>query len=534
MIDGMYFFDCDVWIGHCDNRPTGGIETPKKLIAEMDRIGIDRALVYHIDGRDRDPAEANRRLLAELAAYPRLEPAWVVSPALADQYGSADKLAEALREAHIKAVRMFPGEQEFALGEAHTRPLLDALNDLGLVVLLECLAGTRSGGFDLPTLGDTCNAHPNIHFVLTELHPRIGRYEGQRGIFDQVERTRNLYLDTPKFQTHEGVRLFCEEFGGERLLFGTYLPHASAGAGVAAVTLSSMAKEDQRKVAGANLLRLFGESPAQGESRRGPDRQTKRPSYGIVDVHGHVRPDATGDEIVADAAGVVAAMDRTGIEVLWASNTKGLVEGNEVMEQAARRYPDRIVPFALGNPNYDKETLHRELDRCFDELGMKAIKIHPVGHNVPAGDPRYKPIWEFANRRRCLVVSHVRANDEEREAFSRAAAEHPDMTLMLYHAARDWDRAPNFIAVAKEHPNVLLEITFSRCVDGIIEHLIEEVGADRVFFGTDIGARAPEGQVGWATYARIDEETRYKLMRANGLRLMRQFGALPDSMADAS
>lgn len=269
---------------------------------------------------------------------------------------------------------------------------------------------------------------------------------------------------------------------------------------------------------------MLGETDADWEAAgRAPVRSLKTVPYGIIDLHGHVRDDTPPDGPAPDAAGIVDQMDRTGIALACVSQTRGGKAGNDV----ARRYPDRLIPFAVADPNWDD--LRGELERCFDELGMRMIKIHPALHETMPGDPAYEPVWEFAHERECLVVSHARMGDEEREGFTRAASEHPDMTRMLYHAGRGWDRVDDFVAVAEECPNVLLEITFSYNVDGIIESLIDEVGPERVFFGTDIGARAPESQVGWATYARIDEEDRRLHMRENGLRLLAEQGVLPEA-----
>ncbi|MFW6060504.1 MAG: amidohydrolase family protein, partial [Phycisphaeraceae bacterium] len=320
--------------------------------------------------------------------------------------------------------------------------------------------------------------------------------------------------------------------GVDQIVFGSHLPEGSAGAGIAAVVLSELTEPEQRQVAGGNLARLLGErEAAPHELAADPAKQRlalTRP-YGFVDVHGHLRENVAPTEEYPGANQLVEEMDRTGIALCWISSLWTGPSGNDLVAEAVRQYPDRLVPFAAADPRDPNIT--QELTRCFEQLGMKAIKVHPVQHQTPVDDACYEPIWRFADERRCLVVTHARCFDAERDAFIDVACKHPDMTLMLYHAGRTWEAVDNFIAVARACPNVLLEITFSNNLDGIIEYLVERVGVARVFFGTDIGVRAAASQVGWALGARLDETVRQPLMRDNGLNLLRRMGALPQAHA---
>lgn len=531
-------FDCNAWTGTSEAHPTGGIDSPSALLGEMDRVGIDRALVYHITARTGNAKAGNERLMAEIGDHPRLTPCWVAGPEATADYGGAEAFVAAMDTAGVRAVRLFPGEHDYRLTDEAVEPLLDALERAGAVVLLDGISGILGEGFTYEEVGDVCAARqhpavdrPELDVVITQLRDCMGEFSGMTAMVEQVERVRNLSVATDRFQTHEGMSQFVERCGADRLLFGTRLPHASAGAGVTGVMQSTLTRSQRRQVAAENLTRLLGETRADWEAAgRAPIRSLKTVPYGIIDLHGHVRDEASPGERAPDAAGVVEQMDRTGIALACVSQTRGGKAGNDVAARAARRYPDRLIPFAVADPNWDD--IRGELQRCFDELGMQMIKIHPALHETMPGNPSYEPVWEFAHERECLVVTHARMGDEEREGFTRAAKEHPDMTLMLYHAGRGWDRVDDFVAVAEECPNILLEITFSYNVDGIIEYLIDEVGPERVFFGTDIGVRAPESQVGWATYAKINEDERRLHMRENGLRLLAEQGVLPESYDD--
>ena len=542
-------YDCDVWVGETDVEPigprfyrpeSGGVDQPADMLAEMDRVGIDRALVYHVTARTEDAKAGNERLMDEIADYPRFTPAWVANPLEMDEYDGVQGFVDAMTGAGVSAVRLFPGEHDYELTDDVVEPLLTALEREGALVLLEAISGLR-GGFTWEEVGEVAAQHQNTQYdrqglnvVVTQLmNPSMGgSFSRSQDFLDAVNSAGNFHVDTARLQVHDGLRQFVDECGIEKLLYGSHLPHASAGAGVSAVMLSSLTVEEKRQVMGQNLSDLLGETAEDWEAAgRAPVRPLKTVEYPIIDIHGHVRDEAAPGEISPDADGIVEQMDRTGIALCAVSQTRGEPpHGNNAAARAARRHPDRLVPFAVANPNW--EDPRAELERCFDELGMRMIKIHPASHDTPADDESYEPIYEFADEREALVVTHARMFEEETEAFRWVAGEYPNLTLMLYHAGRAWDKADNFISVAEEHDNVLLEITFSYNVDGIIEYLVDEVGPERVFFGTDLGARAPESQVGWATYARMPAEDRRLHMHDNALRLLDEMDALPEAYDD--
>jgi predicted TIM-barrel fold metal-dependent hydrolase len=109
-----------------------------------------------------------------------------------------------------------------------------------------------------------------------------------------------------------------------------------------------------------------------------------------------------------------------------------------------------------------------------------------------------------------------------------------DVDLTLYHAASTWDTLDNYVDIVESCPNVSITITWSNTFDGTIEYLAERVDTDRFLFDTDMGVRAPESQVGWATYARIDPEVRRDIMYDNGRRDFERLGVFPDGRPTAA
>ena len=559
-IDGAaalpFLFDCNAWVGVTDvepissrlyRPPDGGFDRPAALLGEMDRVGIDRALVYHVTARTENAKAGNERVMEVTADHPRFEPCWVWTPEATDDYGSATGFVEAMETAEVRAVRMFPGEHDYRLVDDVVEPMLAALTEADKILVLDALSGVVQEGFTHYELGELATrraspgeGRPGLAVILTQLYPSMGTFLDD-DLSDVLSLATNIYVGTARYQVHDGLRKFVDQFGVDRLIFGTHMPHAAAGAGVGTLMLSSLTADEKRKVAGENLEEVLGTGNdsiggaigrmLSGKPTSAPDRELKTVPYGIVDLHGHIYAykEIFGEQW-PDADGLVAQMDRTGIDLSCVSCLSEGPDGIDVGADAARRYPDRFVPVAYVDPTWDDPSA--VLERAFDELGMRMIKIHPASDGVMPDDPAYDVVWEFTEERECLVVTHAKCTEEETTAFIEVAEAYSNMTLMLYHATRSWVRVDNYVSVVEQCPNVLLEITYSYNVDGIIEYLVEQVGAERVFFGTDLGTRAPESQVGWATYARLSEAEQKLFMRDNGLRLLADLGVLPDAYRD--
>jgi predicted TIM-barrel fold metal-dependent hydrolase len=557
-------------------RPPEAEDQPADLIDEMDRVGIDRAAVYHIAARTEDAKAYNDQLIEDISNYPRLEPSWVIRPEALDGYGGASGFVDEMTSAGVGVVRMFPGEwdwmhpdeEDWSLTDDDMKPVFEELKEANAVVVLDALSGTLSGGFGFSDLEQVCNTYaasssdePGLSVILTQHFPPVDIPDGP--MIETVQNADNLYIDTTRFQAFQGPRNFVDLVGDDRLLYGTHSPHSSPGATLATVMQSQLTDEEKRKVMWDNFEDLIVDSPSdlgdgrgrgsgkgngkgrgngngrddEGDEQIAPGRSAGKGSkygaeetqfqtvpYGIVDLHGHIS--GNGDALVEE-------MDRSGIDVSCVSNLWGSPDGNDVAAAAGERHPDRLVPMAYADPtHWDSDSaLRGEMKRCFDEHGMRMIKIHPANADLTGGDAAYDPVYEFANEREALVATHAYGTEEDAEMWKEVAAAYPDMTLMLYHAARRWPSAENFAAVPQAHDNVLLEITYSYVIDGIVEELIELTSPETVFFGTDI-PRSPQSQVGWATYERLDPAVRHKHMRTNGLELLDDLGALPDAYED--
>ena len=119
----------------------------------------------------------------------------------------------------------------------------------------------------------------------------------------------------------------------------------------------------------------------------------------VIDFHAHVGNARRGAHVadpdvyirIMDAAGV----DKSCINCIWFSDAR---VGNDLVATFVDKHPDRFVPVAFVTPYYPAEAI-RELERAFDQLGSKFLKIYPDYFGKPNDDPAYFPIYEWLNDR---------------------------------------------------------------------------------------------------------------------------------------
>jgi hypothetical protein len=186
--------------------------------------------------------------------------------------------------------------------------------------------------------------------------------------------------------------------------------------------------------------------------------------------------------------------------------------GNDRVAAAMRAYPGRFLGYATVDPN-EPEAMVGELERCFDQLGFHAIKFHCDTHGYPADGENYRPALEFANAHGLAVLIHGRITEEMLKRY-------PHAQFLSAHVG-GWDgRSPNHaVELAKIYPNIYCELCSSVCYNGAMEKLVEEVGADRIVYGSDTPLMDAGYQLGRVLGAKIDAEDKEKILYRNALRL---------------
>lgn len=247
----------------------------------------------------------------------------------------------------------------------------------------------------------------------------------------------------------------------------------------------------------------------------------------VVSCHTHVGEGWNHPMHGSDAEHLLATMDRVGVSLSCVSAMRAIaadmVGGNAEVAELVRRHPGRFLGTVVANPYFPDES-RQQLEQHFASGLFGMIKIHPEFHAYPMDGPGYRPVFAFADEHRIPVLTHswgVGRGLDHPSLARGIAVDFPDMPFVLGHAGGVPEGVHASVAVARDAPSVYLDTATSMVYRGAIEHMVEEVGASRVLFGTDAPYLADAPQVARVAGARIDEADKRAILGANLLGLLR-------------
>jgi predicted TIM-barrel fold metal-dependent hydrolase len=246
----------------------------------------------------------------------------------------------------------------------------------------------------------------------------------------------------------------------------------------------------------------------------------------IIDLHAHLGPYFNMHIPAGDPGRMIRIMDRCGIQKTVLSPNLGwqsdFVLANTMMLQAVKAHRGRLYGACAVNGHYPELSLD-ELNRCFQERYVVMIKIHPAGTKCRLDDRRMERIYDFAARRKLFILAHTWLDKDpygNQDLFASVAKSRPDILWIMGHSGGPYGSA-HAVELAREIPNIFLDIALSMCPARQIEFFVKELGAERVLFGTDNPFIDPRPQIGRVGLARITHQDKVNIFGANARRYIR-------------
>lgn len=245
----------------------------------------------------------------------------------------------------------------------------------------------------------------------------------------------------------------------------------------------------------------------------------------VIDFHSHVgqwglnHMDASPERFLGlmDASGI----DKACINCIFYGEAE---RGNDTVARYVQQHPDRFVPVGYVTPRYPDEAIV-ELERCFDDIGVKFLKVYPTYFTKPIDDPAYMPIFEWGNDRGIVIMchsSHVADDDTLTmpPLFVPLAKRFSNIKWVLGHSGNNMRGQQEAVAAAQECPNIYLETCSSFSEHGAMEFLVNGAGEDRVVFGSDMPLIEPRHQIAKITTADLSDEAKSKVLGLNAIKLL--------------
>lgn len=189
--------------------------------------------------------------------------------------------------------------------------------------------------------------------------------------------------------------------------------------------------------------------------------------------------------------------------------------------------PGTIEPVPGADPTIPTERMLADLDDKVGRFSVRAIKIHPGLNFVLPDHAGYKPIYEFAQQRNLVVISHGGASlapSYRSETpycapgnFAPVLAAFGRLRLVVAHLAFPY--TSELVELSQTYPNLYTDLSFvvgTGALGGTeLLDLVRGFGVERVLFGSDFPFSDPERSLDYLSEAGLSSSELEMITRGN-------------------
>ena len=238
----------------------------------------------------------------------------------------------------------------------------------------------------------------------------------------------------------------------------------------------------------------------------------------VVDCHCHL---GKGHDYQQSLSQQLEEMDNFGIERAVICPVDRYIavenrEGNDYVLSIAKTHPDRFFAFATANPWFGSKAL-TELKRALNE-GARGIKLHPALQGFLLCDDLVYPVLEIAGENNVPIYFHTGTPAYSQPMHvAELAMRFPEVNLIMGHMGST-DFWIDAVPAAQLASNIYVDTSWS--LPDKIRNAINNIGVDRVLFGTDSPLSTYSVEMGCINATSLDENEKVMLMGNNLLRLI--------------
>lgn len=225
----------------------------------------------------------------------------------------------------------------------------------------------------------------------------------------------------------------------------------------------------------------------------------------------------------------LAALDAGGVDHALVSawwGPEGALISNDDVAGWIDRAPDRLTGVASVDLHRPMQAV-RELRRCVERLGFRALRVLPWLWGLPPDDRRYYPLYATCVELGvpfCLQVGHagpLHASEPGRPIpyLDHVALEFPELTIVAGHIGYPW--TDEMVALATKYPNVYIDSSAyvpRRYPPAFVEFL-RGPGRRKCLFGSNHPMLPPDRCLGQLDVLEFDDETRRLFLGENAARV---------------
>lgn len=187
----------------------------------------------------------------------------------------------------------------------------------------------------------------------------------------------------------------------------------------------------------------------------------------VIDAHTHLLAPESVFSATMDGSveTLLRSMDEAGVERA-VTFVVAPYDRNEIVADACRRHPDRLIGFAGVDPRETADGGAEEyVDKLLDLYPFTGVKVHPRLTGFSFNDERHLPLWAALAARGLPVltdcattVSNAPYADNVPFEMDRAIRQVPDLRLIIAHMGGS--RVLDAYAMAMHDPRVFLDLSW--------------------------------------------------------------------------
>jgi len=247
-------------------------------------------------------------------------------------------------------------------------------------------------------------------------------------------------------------------------------------------------------------------------------------------IDGHVHLNKTCGTIEKCVAQLLHYADKFSIDRLCLSLGFGREEQptpnqlcvhNEQVREALDMAPDRLLGFVYLNPQHTDASM-QEIDKHVVDGPMRGIKLWIA---LPCSDPLLDPIAERAIELDLPILQHTwlkatgnQPYESTPDDMAALAARHPRAKFLFGHTGGDWEYG---IMAVRPYANVYADLAGGAPTAGLTELAVQELGAERVVYGSDAPGRSYASQIAKVHGADISDQEKELILGHNLQQLLR-------------
>ncbi|OGV34397.1 MAG: hypothetical protein A2020_04975 [Lentisphaerae bacterium GWF2_45_14] len=259
----------------------------------------------------------------------------------------------------------------------------------------------------------------------------------------------------------------------------------------------------------------------------------------IIDIHGHIGNINLAPFWQADAARLEEYLEKAGVDRLCVSSAKSIMydvrEGNKDLAEALDE-SERLLGYVTVNPLFPESL---EDLKYLENPKFIGVKVHPDYHGYDVGSRDTQKFMDKVASKTKLMLFHVSCMPgtgfADAETVARFASEHPDNDFVMAHLAGIFQNGlypyfPNLKGLeivskfACENIYVDTAHYLMYVYPGVMEKMVELIGAEHIVLGTDCPLQGPlQMRFAIETVKALDipEADKEKILCGNAQKLLR-------------